>query len=471
MTSTSPPISVVDPATGEEIATVPVAGPAEVAAAVDAARAAFPAWWHRGTPARAAAVERFAAMIEANAERLAVLDTRCTGMPISGMRAELREAAARTRRIAHDAFLVLGDSAPASLPGDIHVTHREPYGVVAVITPYNHPALFALQAVAAIAMGNTAVLKPPDQAPLSSLLLGELADECFGPGVLTVATGDGPVTGEALVRHEGVDLVALTGSVAAGLRVLRASAETAVRPVLLELGGKNPIVVCADADVAAAADAAVTGLNLARCLGQSCTSTSRVLVHASVHDAFVDAVAGRFAAMRPGRPLDPDCELGPLVSQRHRRSVLDRIAEGVAAGARVVTGGGSFAGTAFECGAYLEPTLLDGVEPGSPVEQEEIFGPVLSVLTWEDEQEAVRVANGVRYGLSASIYTASLASAQVLARDIQAAMVYVNSPVRACRGFSPTPFKQSGIGDFPGGGLGDLTRYTRTKALHLFGPA
>lgn len=466
-----PTMPIVDPARGAEIGRVAIAGPEAVNAAVQAARAAFPSWWRLGTPARAAAVERFARVIEAHAEELSELDTLCTGMPIAGMRAELREAVARTLRHAHDSYLIFGDSAPASLPGDLHLTQREPYGVVAVITPYNHPALFALQAVAAIAVGNTAVLKPPDQAPYSSIVLGELARDCFGPGVLNVVTGDGAITGDALVRHPEVDVVSLTGSVTAGQRVLQASAATTIRPVLLELGGKNPIIVCADADIERAAQAAADGLNLARCLGQSCTSNSRALVHAEVHDEFVAAVARRFASLHPGDPFDDDCQLGPLVSARHQRSVLDRIAEAVDQGATVVTGGGAYPGTPWADGAYVEPTLLDGVEPGSAVEQEEIFGPVLSVVTWNDDDEAVRIANGVQYGLTATIFTDGLPRAQRLARDLEAAMVYVNSPVRACRGFSPTPYKQSGIGDFPGGGLGDLTRYTRTKAVHFFGPA
>jgi betaine-aldehyde dehydrogenase len=464
-------MTIVNPASGTEVGEAFIAGPSEVDAAVAAARAAFPAWWRRGTPARVAAVQRFARMIESHAEELAVLDTLCTGMPITAMRAEMREAVARALRHAHDSYLNLGDSAPASLPGDFHITQREPYGVAAVITPYNHPALFALQAVAAIAVGNTAVLKPPDQAPFSSLLLGELALDCFGPGVLNVITGDGATTGEALVRHRGIDIVSLTGSLTAGQRVLQASAATAVRPVLLELGGKNPIVICGDADIERAAQAAVDGLNLDRCLGQSCTSNSRALVHEQVHDEFVSAVARRFSALRPGNPMDDDCGLGPLVSFTQQASVLARIEEGVAAGAAIVTGGGTYPGTEFAKGAYVEPTLLDQVTSGMTVEQEEIFGPVLSVLTWRTEEQAKAIANGVRYGLTATVFTNSLASAQGFARDLETAMVYVNSPIRFCRGLSPTPFKQSGIGDFPGGGLGDVSRYTRAKAIHIFGSA
>ena len=458
---------IVNPATGELVADAPLAGAADVDAAVAAALDAFPTWWRSGTPARLAAIEKFAQAVEREAEELAVMDTLCTGMPVAGMRTELRETVARSRRHMHDASMLLGDSAPASLPGDFHFTLKEPYGVVAVITPYNHPALFALQAIAAIAAGNTAVLKPPDQAPFSSLRLGQLALECFPPGVLNVVSGDGATTGEALTRHPDVALVSLTGSVRAGQQVLRSSAETAVRPVLLELGGKNPIVVCPDADVQAAAAAAVAGLNLDRCLGQSCTSNSRAIVHESVRSEFVDAVAKRFEALAPGDPMGADGFLGPLITRKHQTFVLEQVALAEKEGARVVAGGQAPGGE-FAAGAYVRPTLLDDVDESMTIAREEIFGPVLGVMTWSEEDEAVRLANDIPFGLAGTVYTNDLSSAQRFVRDLEAGMIYVNSPVRFCRGLSPTPYKQSGIGDFPGGGLGDVGRYTRNKAVHMF---
>lgn len=458
---------IVNPANGEVVGEAPLAGTADVDAAVAAAAEAFPAWWRLGTPARLAAIEKFAQAVEREAEELAVMDTVCTGMPVAGMRAELRETVARIRRHMHDASMLLGESAPASLPGDFHFTLKEPYGVVAVITPYNHPALFALQAIAAIAVGNTAVLKPPDQAPFSSLRMGQLGLECFPPGVLNVVSGDGATTGEALTRHAGVSLVSLTGSVRAGQQVLRSSAEVAVRPVLLELGGKNPIVVCPDADIAAAAAAAVAGLNLDRCLGQSCTSNSRALVHESVRAAFVGEVAKRFDALTPGDPMGAGGFLGPLISHKHQAFVLEQVALAEKEGAKLVTGGVAVGGE-FATGAYVRPTLLDEVNGSMTVAREEIFGPVLSVMTWNDEDEAVRLANDVPFGLAGTVYTNDLSSAQRFVRDLEAGMIYVNSPVRFCRGLSPTPYKQSGIGDFPGGGLGDVGRYARNKAVHLF---
>lgn len=461
-------MEIINPANGEVVGVAPIAGQAEVDEAVEAASKAFPAWWRLGTPARLRAVEKFAQAIEAAGEELATLDAACTGMPIQGMRAELREAVARTRRHAHDASMLLGESAPASLPGDIHVSNREPYGVVAVITPYNHPALFALQAIAAIAVGNTALLKPPDQAPFSSLRIGELALECFGPGVLNVLSGDGPTTGEALTSHRGISLVSLTGSVRAGQKVLQSSAATMIRPVLLELGGKNPIIVCKDADLEKAADGAVAGLSLERCQGQSCMSNSRALVHESVREEFVRLVAERFNSLSAGDPMSDDCQLGPVVSHAHQAFLLDRINQAVSQGATLAAGGTAPDEPEFAKGAYVKPTLLDGVTSEMTIAHEELFGPVLAVMSWTDEDEVVAMANDIEYGLTATVFSNDLSAVQRLVRDLEAGMIYVNKPVHFCRGLSPTPYKQSGIGEFPGGGTGDVSRYTRNKAIHIF---
>jgi 2-formylbenzoate dehydrogenase len=337
-----------------------------------------------------------------------------------------------------------------------------------MIVPFNHPTVFALQSLAPIALGNTVVLKPSEQSPLSALRIAEILGEVLPAGVFNVVTGRGQPTGNALVSHPLVELVVFTGSSAVGQIITEQAARSGIKRTILELGGKNPLIICADADLAKAAEAAVTGMNIERSQGQSCGSSSRLLVERTVYDEVVAAVKERMAAIQLGDPLNESTRMGPLVSLNHQRRVLDFIDQAVREGAIVATGGKAPDDPAFAGGAYVEPTLLTGVSPDMTIANEEVFGPVLSALSWETDEEALEIANAVRYGLTASIWTSDLGRAQRFVAEIEAARVFVNSPQRSVQGMSADAWKHSGLGLTGDWGVG-LTNFLQLKAVHMAG--
>jgi betaine-aldehyde dehydrogenase len=338
--------------------------------------------------------------------------------------------------------------------------------VVARILPFNHPLMFTAYHIAAPLMaGNTVVVKAPDQTPVSPLEVAYIAAEILPEGVLTVITGDGPTTGEALVAHPDVRRIGFTGRRETGLRVMQAAAESGVlKHVTVELGGKNPLLVFPDADPEYVAHQAVMGMNFESTQGQSCGSTSRLFVHEDLHDAVVDALVERLAVIQVGDPLDADTTMGPLVSAPQLSRVKDYVAIGRDEGARLVVGGGR-PDRAPDGGFYLEPTLFDDVSPDHTIAREEIFGPVLSTLRWNDRDELLRLANTSPLGLTANIITKRLDWAMDAARRVEAGCVWING-----RGqhFLETPFggyKDSGLG--AEGSMDSLQSYTRTKAIHM----
>ncbi len=453
-------IEAVDPTSEELIATVPDAGAEDVAAAVAAAQSAAADWRDLGWARRAGLLRELASRIEADAERLARLDVRDAGLPLAGMRSDVTGAVAEILYYAGIAPQTTGSTAPPT--GDtLSYTLREPYGVVARIVPFNHPFKFAAGKVAApLAAGNSVVLKPGEQTSLSALELARIAADVLPPGVLNVVTGRGTTAGAALVAHPEVHRVAFTGSVPSGRAVLRGAAE-AIKHVTLELGGKNPIIVFPDVDVVRAAQAAVAGMNVARCTGQSCGSTSRLFVHADIADRFLDALVACLSALRIGDPMDPRTEVGPLAFRAHHERVLGNIETARQEGAAVVHGGGRPETVAR--GFFVEPTVLTNLSDGMTAVREEIFGPVMSVLTWRDVDEVVRRANATPLGLTANVWTRDLTAAHRTAAALEVGYVYVNGNGRRPTG---TPFggwKSSGLGKE--NSLEALVSYTREKTV------
>jgi len=432
-----------NPAYETLIRRVPCADAADVDRAVTAAAAAADAWRRVPWTERGRLLRELAGRIRDDAERLALIDTADGGNPAAGGRTDVEAAAARLELWSGLGGQAGGRTIP-SPPGTLTFTRRSPFGVVGRILAYNHPLLFAAQALAPPLMaGNAVILKPADPTALSALELGALAQDLLPPGTLNVLPGTGAGAGHALAGHPGVPRIGFTGSLRAGRAVLVAAAEH-VKTVTLELGGKNPLVVCDDADVALAATAAVRGMNLRSSNGQSCQSTSRILVHAAVHDAFVDALVEQVRALRVGPPDDPAAEVGPLVHREHLERVAGYVEGARRQGARLRCGGGRPPG--LERGHFVAPAVFDDVTPDMTLAQEEVFGPVMAVMTWSDERAACALANATEYGLTANVWTRDFDRAHRFADRLQAGLVWINGPVARPPG---TPFgglKHSGLG-------------------------
>jgi betaine-aldehyde dehydrogenase len=342
---------------------------------------------------------------------------------------------------------------------------RQPFGIVGRIIPLNHPLMFAATKIAApLVAGNTVILKPSEHTSLSALRLADFLAEALPPGVANVVTGYGSEAGEALVGHPAVRRLAFIGSVEIGLAIQRRAAADTVKTVTLELGGKNALAVFPDADVEAAIDGALRGMNFTW-QGQSCGSTSRLLVHRSLHEEFVARLGERVAALRSGPPTAEQTDTGAIVHRGQFEKVLSYLEIGREEGARVVAGGGTADVPGLEDGMFVRPTVFDGVRPDGRLAQEEIFGPVLAVMPFDDYDECLRIANSVAYGLTASVYTRDLATAHRYARDVEAGYVWVND---SSRHFLGAPFggvKNSGVGREEG--IEELLSYAEPKNVNI----
>ena len=451
-----------NPGSGELLGQVAEAGPEDVDAAVAAAKEGFLAWRDTAPLQRARSLRELARRLRGHGRELAMLDAADCGNPFSEMVADAEAGAAQLEFFAGLVTEMKGASIPMG-PDAVNFSVREPLGVVARILPFNHPLLFcAGKAGAILAAGNSLIIKPPDQAPLSALRLTELAEDLFPPGVWNVI----PASREAsqhLAGHPGVAKVALVGSVPAGRAVMRAAAET-LKPVLLELGGKNALIVFPDADPDEAAQAVVAGMNFSWC-GQSCGSTSRAFLHADIHDAVLERVAAAAARFRPGPPTDPRTTMGALASRAQYERTLRYIEVGRAEGARLVTGGGPPDDPKLKDGFFIAPTIFAEVTPAMTIAREEIFGPVLSVLSWSDRDRMIEEVNGVEYGLTCSIWTNDLDLAHRTAARVQAGFVWVNEVGRHFLGAPFGGFKQSGLGREEC--LDELLAFTQEKNIHI----
>jgi acyl-CoA reductase-like NAD-dependent aldehyde dehydrogenase len=451
-----------NPGTGELLAETAEAGEAEVDAAVAAARAALDGKWGGMDAAdRAALLWKIGDVLEARRDELGALEVLDNGKPLREVRFDLQEAIDAFRYYAGWATKLEGETIPVR--GNVlNYTLREPVGVVAGITPWNFPLeMAAWKAAPALACGNAVILKPAEQTPLTALELAAIGQEVgLPPGVLNVLPGYGERTGAALVRHPGVDKIAFTGSTAVGRQIMREAADT-LKSVSLELGGKSPNIVFADADLEAAARGAFNAIFYNA--GQTCTAGSRLLVHRSVHDELISRLVQRAQRVRPGQPLDPDRRYGPLISEEQLTRVLGYIEKGQAEGCRLVAGGDRIAEPGLENGYWLQPTIFDDVSPDAIIAREEIFGPVLATLVFEDEAEAAALANQSEYGLAAAVWTTDIKRAHRMASRLQAGTVWINTyhPLDAASPFGG--YKQSGYGRELGKHALEL--YTQVKSV------
>jgi acyl-CoA reductase-like NAD-dependent aldehyde dehydrogenase len=432
---------LIEPATGEAFARAAMAGEADVDRAVAAARAALEGPWGRTPPnERARLLQALADAIQANRAELAEIESRNVGKAISSVKAEVAGAVENFRFFGSVVGSIAGRSNPI---GGSLLTYslKEPVGVCAQIVPWNYPLLMATWKLSpALAAGCAVVLKPDPQTPLSVLRVAELAAEVgFPAGAINIVPGDGPATGSYLVKHPGVDKVAFTGSTRTGGEIMRLCSDP-IKRVSLELGGKSPNLVFADADLDDAIPSSVWSIYYAA--GQSCEARSRVLVEKSIYDDFVSRFAAYVQELKVGDPLDPDTQIGSLISTAHRDRVHGYVDRGREEGAEVVTGGEPGDGK----GAFYRPTVLAGVRNEMVVAQEEIFGPVVVAIPFEDEADAIGIANDVRYGLFATVWTGDPARGHRVARAVKAGMVGINTPYTAFPGIPFGGYKQSGFG-------------------------
>lgn len=455
----------IDPATGRPLASVPLGDADDVEQAVQAAEHALPEWRALSVGERARYLEQAARVIETHAQDVALIDAIDSGNPVTAMLGDATAASRNIRYFAGIAPEAKGTTVPATA-ANLHLTLREPYGVVGRIIPFNHPFFFASSKVAApLVTGNTVVLKAPDQTPLSPLYFAELIKAVFPPGVLNVITGTGAGAGAALARHPRVKRLAVTGSVETGLAVQRTAAESAVKHVSLELGGKNPMIVCADADLEGAVAAAITGMNFQWCQGQSCGSTSRLFLHREIHDAFVERLAEGVQKIQIGVPIDPATQMGCLVSRQQFDRVMAYIAAAKEEGATLVAGGTRPSDPALANGYFVLPTVFADVRPSMRIAREEIFGPVVSVLRWDDEDEVLQVANATPYGLTAAVWTRDLDRAFRCARRLESGFVWINGSSRHFPGVPFGGYKNSGVGYEES--IEELHSYTQIKSINV----
>jgi acyl-CoA reductase-like NAD-dependent aldehyde dehydrogenase len=449
---------LTEPATGQPLARIAVATTEDVDRAVEAARAALAGDWLKTSPTeRSRLLHALADAVVGDRKNLAELESRNVGKAISSVKAELNQAVENFRFYASAIASIAGRSNP--MGGSLlFYSLKEPVGVAGQIVPWNYPLTMTTWKLApALAAGCTVVLKPDAATPLSALRLAELArDVGFPAGAINIVPGPGPSIGAHLVKHPGIDKVAFTGSTATGAQIMKMAAD-GIKRVTLELGGKSPNIVFADADLASAVPSAVWSVYYSA--GQSCEARSRVLVERSIYDDFVAQFSEKAQSLKVGDPLDPETQVGSLISEDHRSKVHGYVERGVQEGAEVVTGGEPVDGA----GAFYPPTVLAQVDNAMSVAQEEIFGPVVTVIPFEDEKDAIRIANDVKYGLMATVWTGDPARGHRVAARIKSGTVGINMPYTAFPGIPFGGYKQSGFGRELG--LDTLELYLETKSV------
>ena len=452
----------LNPATGAVLASVAEAGAEDVDAVVARARKGFLEWRDVVPLERARILKEVAALLRRHGDELALIDAANCGNPYTEMRGDATIAAAQMDFFAGLVTEMKGDTIPMG-PERVNMTTREPLGVVARILAFNHPFMFCGGKMAApLAAGNAVIIKPPVQAPLSTLRLAELVDGLFPAGVFSVLPG-GTEAGAALAGHPGVSKVTLIGSVAAGKAVMRTASAT-LKPVLLELGGKNALIAYPDSDPDKIADAIVAGMNFGWC-GQSCGSTSRAFLHDELHDAVISKLSEKIERYKPGIPTDPSTTMGALVSREHFDRVMSYIESGKSDGARVVTGGYPVTDGGLAEGCFIAPTIFADVTPDMRIAREEIFGPVLAVRRWTDDSAMLEEVYCLDGALTCAIWSRDLATAHRVANRVEAGFVWINEVGKHFLGAPFGGVKQSGIGREEG--IGELISFTHEKNIHI----
>jgi len=436
--------TTLNPSLDSPIAEVPDGNARDIDNAVAAARRAFPDWSKIHVNERGKMLQDFAESVRGWAAEFGMLDALDSGNPYSAMVDDAHKGAGLLDFFSGLGMEMKGETIPTP-GGGLDYTRLQPYGVVGRILPFNHPISFAAGKVAApLVAGNTVVLKPAEQTPLSALLLGKLAQQHLPPGVLNIVTGDGPQCGAPLVQHPQVRRIAFTGGVETGRTIVQ---QAGIKSVSLELGGKNPLIIYPDVEVKKVAAAAVAGMNFTRSQGQSCGSNSRVFVHRDLHDEFLDEVLNLVSQIKIGLADHEDTQMGPVISRDHYNRVMAYIESGKQQGAKLVMGGQHPQDAVLKKGYFIEPTVFDGVEHGMKIAQEEIFGPVMSILSWDDPELMLEQVNGVEYGLCANIWTNDISTAMLMADQVEAGYVWINGHGgKRFRGAPFGGFKQSGIG-------------------------
>jgi aldehyde dehydrogenase (NAD+)/betaine-aldehyde dehydrogenase len=454
----------INPATEEVIGRTPRATADDVDAAVKSADTAWPAWAELTPTARGQIMRDFGQALRARADEILRVEVADTGNTITPMRGDVGVAIDSLDYYAGLIHELKGQTIPATHQ-NLHLTVREPYGVVVRIAPFNHPLMFAVaRTAAALAAGNAVVVKPPETSPLSAMILAEVARDALPAGVFNIVTGDGRAVGDTLVRHPLVKRIAFIGSPVTGRAIQRSAAEVAVKHVTLELGGKNPLVAFPDADPEAIAEAAIRGMNFSW-QGQSCGSTSRLLLHEDIYDRVLPLVVEKVKAIKLGDPQDPASGMGPVNSRTQYDKVLAFFEAAKTDGARLMTGGKPPAGKPFERGFWVEPTVYAGVEPGMRLWQEEVFGPILSVGRWTTFEDAVEKANSTEYGLTAAVWSKDINNALRMVRRIRSGHTWVNGCSAHYLGVPFGGMKNSGVGREEG--IEEMLSYTELKTINI----